>query len=268
MLTRRPVGGHTGTTLLVVVGAFGVATIVFGLSKSLPLSVVALAVAGFVDMVSVNIRSTIAVVAAPNELRGRVTAVESVFISASNELGAFESGRRGHAARRGARGRRRRSDHDRARARAGAGSSPTSRRSTGSTSSGRNPLCRVGPMATIRIPPILRPEAGGNRQVDAEGATVREVLENLVATYPSLRARVFEGDDLPQFLNVFIDQDDIRLLDGLDTPVPERGNRDPAARRRGRVTVAVIRRPRYSLSLVRSSPTGRGQRGHKTLIAA
>jgi hypothetical protein len=92
VLTRRPVAGRTGTTLLVVVALFGLATIVFGLSKSLPLSVVALAVAGGVDMVSVNIRSTIAIVAAPNELRGRVTAVESVFISASNELGAFESG--------------------------------------------------------------------------------------------------------------------------------------------------------------------------------
>jgi sulfur-carrier protein len=76
-------------------------------------------------------------------------------------------------------------------------------------------------VAVIRIPPILRPEAGGNRQVDAEGATVREVLQNLVATYPSLRERVFEGDDLPQFLNVFIDQDDIRLRDGLDTVVPD-----------------------------------------------
>jgi sulfur-carrier protein len=75
-------------------------------------------------------------------------------------------------------------------------------------------------VAVIRIPPILRPEAGGNRQVDADGETVREVLENLVATYPSLRERVFEGDDLPQFLNVFIDQDDIRLRDGLDTAVP------------------------------------------------
>jgi molybdopterin converting factor small subunit len=75
-------------------------------------------------------------------------------------------------------------------------------------------------MAVIRIPPILRPEAGGNRQVDADGQTVREVLENLVATYPSLRERVFEGDDLPQFLNVFIDQDDIRLREGLDTTVP------------------------------------------------
>ncbi len=92
MLTRRPIIHRTGRTLLLVVGAFGVATVVFGLSKSFPLSLAALAVAGFVDMISVNIRSTIAIIAAPNELRGRVTAVESVFISASNELGAFESG--------------------------------------------------------------------------------------------------------------------------------------------------------------------------------
>ncbi len=92
MLTRRPLQGRTGPTLLVVVAAFGIATVVFGLSKSFPLSLVALAVAGFVDMISVNIRSTIAVVAPPNEVRGRVVAVEMVFISASNELGAFESG--------------------------------------------------------------------------------------------------------------------------------------------------------------------------------
>jgi molybdopterin converting factor small subunit len=72
---------------------------------------------------------------------------------------------------------------------------------------------------TIRIPPVLRPEAGGNRQVEADGETVREVLQNLVATYPSLRERIFEGDDLPQFLNVFIDGTDVRLNDGLETPV-------------------------------------------------
>jgi len=74
-------------------------------------------------------------------------------------------------------------------------------------------------MANVRIPPILRPEAGGQRTVETEGATVREVLENLVGTYPSLRERIFEGDDLPQFLNVFIDSTDVRLLEGLDTPV-------------------------------------------------
>lgn len=64
----------------------------FGLSKSFPLSRVALAVSGFADMVSVSIRSTTAALVTPNELRGRVLAVEWVFISASNELGAFESG--------------------------------------------------------------------------------------------------------------------------------------------------------------------------------
>ena len=92
MLTRRPLRGNIGVTLLGVVAAFGLSMIVFGLSKSFPLSLGALAVGGFVDMVSVNIRSTIPVVAAPDELRGRVVAVETVFISASNELGAFESG--------------------------------------------------------------------------------------------------------------------------------------------------------------------------------
>ena len=74
-------------------------------------------------------------------------------------------------------------------------------------------------MATVRIPPILRPEAGGNRNVDTPGATVREVLENLVSTYPAIRDRIFDGDELPQFLNVFVDGSDVRLFDGLDTEV-------------------------------------------------
>ena len=76
-------------------------------------------------------------------------------------------------------------------------------------------------MATVRIPPILRPEAGNNRQLDVPGETVREVLESLVATYPSLRGRIFEGDELPQFLNVFIDGSDVRLFDGLETKVAD-----------------------------------------------
>ena len=92
ILSRRPLPWPAGPTLLVVVAGFGVAMIVFGLSRSLPLSLAALAVSGFVDMISVNIRSTTAALVTPNELRGRVTAVEMVFISASNELGAFESG--------------------------------------------------------------------------------------------------------------------------------------------------------------------------------
>jgi len=92
ILSRRPLRWPAGPTLLVVVAGFGVSMIVFGLSRSLPLSLAALAVSGFVDMISVNIRSTTTALVTPNELRGRVTAVEMVFISASNELGAFESG--------------------------------------------------------------------------------------------------------------------------------------------------------------------------------
>jgi sulfur-carrier protein len=74
-------------------------------------------------------------------------------------------------------------------------------------------------MATLRIPPILRPEAGNNRQIEVEGETVRAVLESLVTTYPTLRDRIFEGDQLPQFLNVFIDGSDVRLFEGLETKV-------------------------------------------------
>ena len=92
MLTRRPLRGAAGRKLLVVVALFGVSMVVFGLSHSFPLSFAALAVSGFVDMISMNIRSVIAALATPDALRGRVNAVEGVFISASNELGAFESG--------------------------------------------------------------------------------------------------------------------------------------------------------------------------------
>jgi hypothetical protein len=91
-LTRRPVGANAGRTLLLVVVVFGAAHVVFGLSKSFPLSMAALVVAGFADMFSMNIRSMIVALATSDDLRGRVNAVEMVFISASNELGAFESG--------------------------------------------------------------------------------------------------------------------------------------------------------------------------------
>jgi hypothetical protein len=92
MLARKPLGSHAGRTLLVVVGTFGASMIVFGLSRWFWLSALALAVSGFVDMFSMNIRSTTVALATPNALRGRVNAVEGVFIGASNELGAFESG--------------------------------------------------------------------------------------------------------------------------------------------------------------------------------
>ncbi len=92
ILARRPLRGRVGRTLLVVVAAFGLANIVFGFSHSIVLTCAALAVAGFVDMFSMNIRSTTVALATPNDLRGRVNAVEMVFISASNELGAFRAG--------------------------------------------------------------------------------------------------------------------------------------------------------------------------------
>jgi MFS family permease len=92
LLTRRPLGGRAGRKLFVAVGVFGASIVVFGLSRWFPLSFAALAVSGFADVISMNIRSTTAALATPNELRGRVNAVEGVFISASNELGAFESG--------------------------------------------------------------------------------------------------------------------------------------------------------------------------------
>jgi MFS family permease len=91
-VTRRPLRWPAGPTLIVVVILFGALHVVWGASEWLPLTLVALAVAGFVDMFSVNIRSTTVALVTPNELRGRVGAVEMVFISASNELGAFESG--------------------------------------------------------------------------------------------------------------------------------------------------------------------------------
>ncbi len=77
---------------LVVVGVFAASMLVFGLSRSFALSFAALAVGGCADMVSMNIRATITALATPDALLGRVNAVEMVFISASNELGAFESG--------------------------------------------------------------------------------------------------------------------------------------------------------------------------------
>ncbi len=92
LITRRPLQFRAGRTLLLVVATFGAATIVFGLSRSLPLSLAMLAITGFVDMISMNIRATTVTMLTPISLQGRVSAVEWVFISASNELGAFESG--------------------------------------------------------------------------------------------------------------------------------------------------------------------------------
>lgn len=74
-------------------------------------------------------------------------------------------------------------------------------------------------MPQIRIPPVLRSEAAGNRTVQVEATTVRGALHALVADYPALESRVLEGDGVPSFLNVFVDGEDVRLLNGLDTEV-------------------------------------------------
>ena len=92
VLVRRPVHRRAGGTLLTVVALYGLTMIVFGLSETMWLSLLALAAGGAVDMVSMVLRQTILPLVTPDELRGRVNAVEMVFISASNELGAFESG--------------------------------------------------------------------------------------------------------------------------------------------------------------------------------
>jgi MFS family permease len=92
LLTARPLKRHVGPTLFLAVGTFGALTIVFALSTSYLLSLVTLAALAAADMLSVFIRSTLGPLLTPPDLRGRVGAVERVFIGGSNELGAFESG--------------------------------------------------------------------------------------------------------------------------------------------------------------------------------
>jgi MFS family permease len=91
-MTFRPLLRRPGVLMFTGVAVFGSATIVFGLSRSLPLSLAALAVVGASDMVSVVIRSSMLQLATPASMRGRVSAVNSLFVGASNELGEFESG--------------------------------------------------------------------------------------------------------------------------------------------------------------------------------
>ena len=91
-LARHPPRRRVGRQMFAAVAAFGVATIVFGLSASFPLSLVALALLGASDMVSVVIRASLVQLKTPDAMRGRVSAVNSVFIGSSNQLGEFESG--------------------------------------------------------------------------------------------------------------------------------------------------------------------------------
>jgi MFS family permease len=89
---RHPPERSVGLKLIAAVAAFGLATAAFALSRSLVLSLLALIAVGATDMVSVNIRSSLVQLATPDELRGRVAAVNMLFVGTSSELGAFESG--------------------------------------------------------------------------------------------------------------------------------------------------------------------------------
>jgi molybdopterin synthase sulfur carrier subunit len=71
----------------------------------------------------------------------------------------------------------------------------------------------------VRIPPTLREQTGGEREVAAEGDTVRDLLDDLMGRFPTLRQQLVEDDDLAPFVNVYVEGEDVRTLDGLETEV-------------------------------------------------
>jgi sulfur-carrier protein len=77
-------------------------------------------------------------------------------------------------------------------------------------------------MAVVRIPTPLRPHAGGQDRVEAAGTTVGEILADLGTVYPALRDRLFDGEELRRFVNVYVNNEDIRYLDDLATSVGEK----------------------------------------------
>jgi sulfur-carrier protein len=76
-------------------------------------------------------------------------------------------------------------------------------------------------MSVVRIPPQLRSEVGGVREVPAEGDTVRELLDDLMDRFPALRSQLVEADEIAPFVNVYVEGEDVRTLDGLDTSVEQ-----------------------------------------------
>jgi molybdopterin synthase sulfur carrier subunit len=77
-------------------------------------------------------------------------------------------------------------------------------------------------VSTVKVPSVLRANVGGVREIEAAGATIGEVLEALVVTYPSLKDQLFTEDgDLNRFVNVYVNGQDVRYLDGRATPVAE-----------------------------------------------
>ena len=77
-------------------------------------------------------------------------------------------------------------------------------------------------MSRVRIPPTLRGETEGAREVEASGGTVRELLDDLTARFPSLRGQLLEDESLAPFVNVYVEGEDVRTKDGLETTVDER----------------------------------------------
>jgi molybdopterin converting factor small subunit len=76
-------------------------------------------------------------------------------------------------------------------------------------------------VSVVRVPPVLRQEAGGARELEASGATVRELLEDLTVRAPELGAKVYDGAEIRPYVNVYVDGEDVRVSGGLDAPVGE-----------------------------------------------
>jgi molybdopterin converting factor small subunit len=74
-------------------------------------------------------------------------------------------------------------------------------------------------VSVVRVPPVLRQEAGGVRELEASGATVRELLEDLTLRVPALGAKVYDGAEIRPYVNVYVDGEDVRTSGGLDAPV-------------------------------------------------
>jgi sulfur-carrier protein len=77
-------------------------------------------------------------------------------------------------------------------------------------------------MATVRIPPVLRPSVGGEKELNADGSSVGAILQSVVASHPETQAQLFAADGgLNRYVNVYLNDEDVRVLDGLDTAVGE-----------------------------------------------
>jgi molybdopterin converting factor small subunit len=76
-------------------------------------------------------------------------------------------------------------------------------------------------VSTVRVPPVLREQSAGAREVEASGATVRELLDDLASRMPALGEQIYDGSEIQRFVNVYVDGEDVRTLGGLDAPVRE-----------------------------------------------